>query len=238
MESFRDPDTQLIKDTCKSLIGIEIRFAHSTTFPDGTVVTNPITDCNITGYSMESILLPHLISKIPTIERGPKQASPDFWNRNRQYEYELKVFTNAMNFDIGNFVAYIKSLANCGLMRKLYKTKYLIFKYSIDEPNGCIIIDDFKMCEVFELVGLDSQTYPITIQRKSGTWYNIRPCSFNMIYNNRSAAKFLDQLYKAITSCPNHIENREQIIEKIKQQFAKIQFDICLETLITRIDQL
>ena len=53
------------------------------------------------------------------------------------------------NFDISNFNSYITQLTE-NLERKMYKTKYLIFKYKIDETF--INILDFKLCSIWEII--------------------------------------------------------------------------------------
>ena len=79
MES--DPDTQKIKTICESLVGSKIHFGFTITLPLGETQSGKINNCNIIGDCMENILFPFIKSEMPTFEEGPKQASPDFYNR-------------------------------------------------------------------------------------------------------------------------------------------------------------
>ncbi len=57
-------------------------------------------------------------------------------------------------------------------------------------------------------------------------WYNIRPCSFKDMGDNKKTPKlFIKQICEAIMETPNKIENKEKIIENIKKQFNKITIE-------------
>jgi hypothetical protein len=173
---------------------------------------------------MENIIIPYLQSKIKTIEFGNKQQPPDFWNRDKQYDWELKLFTKHPSFDISNFISYINQLNNeNGVEKKLYRTTYIIFKYSMN--TNYILIEDFKMCNIWELI-LYNGKYPISLQNKKNMWYNIRPCSFNNILETKTQCIFIKQICKAIKECPNNIKN-------IEIQYNKLQITDCIDLLGT-----
>tara|TARA_R100001163_G_scaffold65473_2_gene62769 strand:- start:19811 stop:20536 length:726 start_codon:yes stop_codon:yes gene_type:complete len=225
-----DPDSECINNICKNIIGAKIQFQYTITLKDLKSESGIIENCNIVGDSMENIIFTYLKNKLPTFEKGPKQSSPDFWNRDRKYEWELKVFKNSTGFDISNYISYINQLnKQDGVLKKLYKTQYLIFKYSIDGNN--IIIQDFKKCFIWNLISYTGK-YPISLQNKKGTWYNIRPCTFSKINKIKSSPSFLIvNILKSISECPNKIENKENIIKNIQLQFNELQLNHCINSL-------
>ena len=173
---------------------------------------------------MENILFRYVGNKLDTFESGPKQSSPDFFNRDKTYEWELKGFKDKPGFDVSNFTSYINQLNEInGVKRKLYQTKYIIMNYSL--IGGIAKIKDYKICNVWDIVSYKG-IYPISLQNKKGMWYNIRPCSFKeMDDSEKTPEKFIDQICKAIKKCPNKIENKDTIIKNIKKQFEKLRFD-------------
>lgn len=217
-----DPDTELIRGVCKGLIGSKITIGFTITLPDGDIHSGESGNCNIVGDCMEDILLPFLKSKVPTLEEGPPQASPDFFNRGKEWEWELKVFKGSANFDISNFNSYVKQLEE-DAYRKL-KTQYLIFKYSIE--NQTITITDFKLHNVWDMISYNGKN-PISLQNKKGTWYNIRPCSFSQMGIDKSPSLFIESICKAILECPNPNLNKDkskdEIIDKIRSQWHGMQ---------------
>ena len=210
-----DPDTDIIEKTCKSLIGCKINIGFTITLNNGETMSGEVDNCNIVGDCMEDILFPFIHKHIDTFEPGPKQSSPDFYNANKQWEWELKCFSNAPGFDVSNFNSYISQLTT-NLERKMYKTQYLIFKYEM--KSGIIMITDFKLCKVWEIINYTGK-YPISLQSKKDMWYNIRPCCFNDMVNDKTPAIFIIQLCKAITLTPNKLENKQKIIEDIITQY-------------------
>lgn len=233
-----DPDTPIIRDVCQKLVGASIQLRYTITLSSedhNKDYTQDITNCNIIGDCMENIIIPFLKNRLPTFEEGPKQASPDFYNRNKAYEWELKVFTgNSPGFDISNFISYIHQLDK-DVVRKLYKTQYLIFKYST--IKNVIRIDDFKICNVWDLIMYNGK-YPISLQNKKGIWYNIRPGGFKEMNNNKTADLFIKSICKAIMECPNRIDNREQLILNITKQFNECVFAQTLNTINTQMNTL
>ena len=157
-----DPNTKQIDEICQSLIGSRITIGYSITLQNGNNYTGDIDNCNIVGDVMEDILYPIIKKNIPTFQKGPKQASPDFYNINKEWEWELKCFCDSPGFDISNFNSYIDQLQN-NLERKMYKTQYLIFKYEI--TSGSFMITDFKLCKVWDILNYNGK-YPISLQSK------------------------------------------------------------------------
>lgn len=221
-----DPKTEEIKKICQSLVGSKININFTITLNNEKDYSGKIDNCNIIGDCMEDILYPFIKNYIPTFEKGPKQASPDFYN-SKIWEWELKCFNNNPGFDISNFNSYISQLKN-NLERKLYKTQYLIFKYKLEA--GIISITDFKLCNVWKIVNYNGK-YPISLQCKKGMWYNIRPCSFKDMDKNKTADMFIKNICKAIDKSPNKIEDKTKTIEEIYNQFYKLQFNDTLQSL-------
>tara|TARA_B110000858_G_C17743673_1_gene446213 strand:- start:567 stop:1259 length:693 start_codon:yes stop_codon:yes gene_type:complete len=214
-----DPKTSEIKQICESLIGCKINIGFKITLQNGENHSGEINNCNIIGDCMEDILYPFIHTYIPTFEKGPKQASPDFYN-SKIWEWELKCFHTAPGFDVSNFNSYISQLEK-NLEKKMYNTQYLIFKYNLN--NGIITIDDFKLCNVWEIINYAGK-YPISLQCKKGMWYNIRPCSFNDMNTNKTPTMFIKKICEAIDKTPNKIEDKQKTINNIYIQFYKLQF--------------
>ncbi len=215
-----DPDTSKIMKICKSLIGCKINIGFTITLQNGESHTGEIENCNIVGDCMEDILYPFVHNYIPTFEKGPKQTSPDFYNRDKEWEWELKCFSNSPGFDISNYNSYISQLTE-NLEKKMYKTQYLIFKYNL--KSSVIEISDFKLCNVWELINYNGKN-PISLQCKKGMWYNIRPCSFNdMNKKDKSPEIFIKHICKSVYDTPNNLENKQEIIENIYKQFYNLQ---------------
>ena len=61
------------------------------------------------------------------------------------------------------------------------------------------------------------------MQVKRNIWYNIRPDSVKNWYLPEKTPKlFIDKIIECITKCPN-IENKDEKIKSINDQFTKIQ---------------
>jgi hypothetical protein len=180
-------------------------------------------NCNAVGDIVETIFFPILKKELVDLEEGPKQSSPDFYGMNKEYEFELKVFMKNPGFDIGNFVSYINQLCEIdGVYRKIYKTKYLIFEYFINDDQ--IIIKKFHYLNVYNLVSYIGK-YPISMQVKKNNWYNIRPDNVNNWYNeDKTPHKFIENIIKCINLCPN-MNDIEKIkyIDSITLQFDKLK---------------
>ena len=215
-----DPDTTHISDICQSLIGCEIEISYKITLQNKESHSSKIDNCNIIGNCMEDIIHNFIHKYIHTFEKGPPQASPDFYNENKKWEYELKCFRNTPSFDISNFNSYILQITN-DLERKMYRTQYLIFKYQMN--NNIINITDFKLCHIWEILNYTGK-YAISVQSKKNIWYNIRPCKFNdMNSKNKTPSLFIKQICEAIRDTPNRLEtDKQNIIDNINNQFNNI----------------
>lgn len=69
---LNDPDTDIIKNICKKLVGAKLNFSFNITLLSGDNYNEIIDNCNIIGNCMENILFKFLKTKIPTFERGSK----------------------------------------------------------------------------------------------------------------------------------------------------------------------
>ena len=124
-------------------------------------------------------------------------------------------------FDIGNFTSYVNMLTeDGGVYKKLFKTKYLVFEYSIIDEKIKII--KFHYLNVYNLVGYSGKT-PITMQIKKNVWYNIRPESVKKWYlTYKTPQLFIDKIIECINNCP-HIEDKITKINSIASQFNNIK---------------
>jgi hypothetical protein len=213
------PNNKILLNVCKSFEKEEITL--SATFIRKTI---PFYNCNSVGDILEDVFYPIIKEKLNDFEKGPKQASPDYYGKGKQFEFEQKVFMKQPGFDIGNFTSYINTLSkDGGVNKKIFKTKYLIFEYSIIEEKIKII--KFHYLNVYNLVGYSGKT-PITMQIKKNIWYNIRPESVKKWYSNdKTPQLFIDKIIECINKCP-HIENKINKINKINSittQFNKIK---------------
>ena len=219
-----DPDTPIIKEISESLIGSKLSFYYKIDFPNSTSSFSLLSNPNIIGDALEDIILPIILDSLPTFKPGPKQKSPDFYNADI-YEWELKTFniTKTPCFDISNFMSFISQLNEPnGVLRKLFRTQYLIFGYDIEEEF--VKITNFKLCSVWEILSYSGK-YPLSLQSKRGVWYNLRPCSFfKMKESHKTKYKFINSLITAIKECPQNIEDKENIIKNIMTQFWKIEY--------------
>jgi len=181
-----------------------------------------LENCNIIGNVIESIFFSNL-SKNITIQQGPKQNSPDIFvnysNDKIRQEIEIKTFLKNPAFDIGNFQSFIDALSQPdGVRRKLFNTKFIIFEYTMN-VDGSFTITHFWMKHVWNIVG-QTKKYPLAIQNKRNTWYNIRPCPKNQWDDScKSPHEFIQNIQECILQCPNNIEDRQQKIEKILENF-------------------
>ena len=206
------PNSNLLTNICKSFEDQELTL--SATFM-GKII--PIYNCNVIGNILENVFYPKIKDLLLDFEEGPKQASPDYYGSNKNFEFEQKVFMNNPGFDIGNFTSYINTLTeDGGVYKKLFKTKYLIFEYSIIDE--IIKIIKFHYLNVWELVGYDGKT-SITMQIKKGIWYNIRPDNVKKWYCvKKTPHLFINKIIECINNCP-HIDNKISKITSITNQF-------------------
>jgi len=208
--------SDLLINLCKSFEEQEILL--TATFMGKSI---NICNCNVVGNILEDIFYPQIKDKLDDFEKGPKQSSPDFYGMNKQFEFEQKVFMKNPGFDIGNFISYIGMLCEeDGVYKKIFKTKYLIFEYTI--INEKIKIIKFHYLNVYNLVGYSSKN-PITMQIKKNVWYNIRPESVKKWYcPTKTPQLFIEKIIDCIKHCP-HIEDKINKITIISNQFESLK---------------
>ena len=99
-----DPDIDEIEILCQKLCGASVRLNYTITMgeSDSNAQSGLFIDCNTVGNCIEKLVIDQLQKVIKTIEPGPLQKSPDIWNHQHKYEYEIKSFKNAPSFDIAN----------------------------------------------------------------------------------------------------------------------------------------
>ena len=221
-------DLAKIETFCQSLVGTIINLGYTLILPNGEKHTDELKNCNIVGDAFESILYKLIKSHVPTFEKGPKQASADYINKNMGFE--LKCGKNC-TWDVSNFYSFIKQLSD-NLHKKMYKTKYLIFMYTIEKNH--ITITNFKMCNVWDIIKYDGKN-PISLQNKKNVWYNIRPGSFNDMNDPKKTPEiFIQHICKAIELCPNSIsiETRDKLKSSIMTQFDDEMVDKVLDEVL------
>ena len=107
-----------------------------------------------------------------------------------------------------------------GVYRKLFNTKYLVFRYNM-LSNCKIKIQQFWMLSIWDLVAYTGK-YPISIQNKHGIWYNIRPSSEKgWTDNTRTAKKFITAIIDSIRACPNPLD-KDTILYNLYAQIASL----------------
>ncbi len=217
LETFQEyPKSEILTKLCKSFEEQEISL--TATFM-GTLIQ--LKNCNAVGNILEEIFYPHLIDKLDDFEEGPKQASPDYYGKNKTFEFEQKAFIKNPGFDIGNFTSYVNMLCeDGGVYKKLFRTKYLVFEYAIH--NDKIKIIKFHYLNVYNLCGYSGKS-PITMQIKNNVWYNIIPECVNKWYSpTKNPQLFIDKIIECINKCP-HIESKIDKITSITNQFNRLK---------------
>jgi hypothetical protein len=206
------PDTEILTNICRTFEDQEItltaRFMKKTT---------PIYNCNAVGDILEDVFYPMFKEHLNDFEEGPKQSSPDYYGKDKMFEFEQKAFMKQPGFDIGNFTSYVNMLAEeGGVYKKLFRTKYLVFEYTIVDKKIKII--KFHYLNVYNLVGYSGKT-PITMQIKKNMWYNIRPDSVKKWYlSSKTPQLFIDKIIECIHKC-HHLEDKANKINSIVDQF-------------------
>ncbi len=212
------PNLEALDTLCKSFVGKKIVLTAN--FNGRSL---PIMNPNLVGDLLEDIFFPFYKEECPDFEEGPKQESPDFFGHEKQFQFEQKVFYESPGFDISNFTSLIHQISKSGgLIRKLFKTKYLVYEYGIDE--SAFVIKNFWMLNIWNLPTY-GKTYPISMQVKKKMWYNIRPgTKASWIDSSKTPHMFLDNLLKCINQC-SHLEDKESLKSSILTQIeeAKLQ---------------
>ena len=217
LESIQQyPNSEILTNICKSFEEQDISL--TVTFMGKSI---PICNCNAVGDILEDVFYPIIKDKLNDFEEGPKQASPDYYGMNKYFEFEQKVFMKTPGFDIGNFTSYVNMLCeHGGVYKKLFKTKYLVFEYTMVDEKIKIIKSHYL--SVYNLVGYSGKT-PITMQIKKNVWYNIRPeCVKKWYCSTKTPQLFIDKMIECIQNCP-HIEDKMSKITSITNQFDLIK---------------
>jgi hypothetical protein len=213
--------TKELIDVCKSFIGHFVQV--NANFMGRSI---PISNGNAVGDILEDVFYP-IFKKELDFEEGPKQASPDFYgDSSKEFKFEMKVFTKSPGFDIANYASYVDQLSKeNGVVDKLFKTKYLIFEYFIQEDK--IYIKNFHYLNVWQLP-LYTGKHPISIQEKRGQVYNLRSGSVTTWYNSEKTPNlFIDSIVKLIKNYPG-VADRDVKITKIHEQFTKYETSILI----------
>jgi hypothetical protein len=212
------PNIEILNKLCKGFIGKKINL--SCTFNNRSI---PIMNPNLVGDLLEDTFFPFYKESCPDFEEGPKQESPDFFADGKKYQFEQKSFYGSPGFDISNFTSFLHQISKPGgLEKKLFKTKYLIYEYGIDDDS--FIIKNFWLLNVWQLPSYGN-THPISMQVKKKVWYNIRPGAKSSWYDEKKTPHiFLERLLECLDKCP-HIEDKETLRISILSQMeeAKIQ---------------
>lgn len=180
---------------CKSFIGKEITLAAVF---NGKMI--PITNTNLVGDLLEDVFLPSYTEVCPDMKEGPLQASPDFYAADG-FHLEQKAFAGKPGFDIANYASLLDQLSTKGsLVQKLLKTKYLVYRYAM--VGSAIKITNFWMLNIWDLAKYDGM-YPIGVQNKRGTWYNVRPDQpSSWTDESKTPRLFIAKLLESIDQCP------------------------------------
>jgi hypothetical protein len=208
---------QELTGLCKSFIGKEITLAA--VFNGKTI---PIANTNLVGDLLEDVFYPSYVEACPDIKEGPPQASPDFYAAD-EFHLEQKSFAGTPGFDIANYASLLDQLSEKGgLVKKLFKTKYLVFQYAM--VGSVIKITNFWMLNIWDLAKYDGM-YPIGVQNKRGMWYNVRPgAASSWTDTSKTPRLFLEKLFDSIDSCP-HLEAAKKMAVKasITEQVAEAE---------------
>ena len=140
-------------------------------------ITTVVADKSVYGNVIQAWLKSFMNSHaIPYREGEDSQSPPDFYmgNGDRTGLLEVKCFTGQANFDISNFMAYCRLLAEKPWH---LDADYLIFEYSTDPEDFTMKIERIWLKKVWEICG-PSDRSEIKCQWKNNVLYNIRPIAW------------------------------------------------------------
>ncbi|UUD35075.1 NgoBV family restriction endonuclease [Mycoplasmopsis caviae] len=150
-----------------------------------------IDSLDIVGISIQNWLKVWLMNKNIYFDM-PKttQEFPDFYlsmNDKQNNMLEIKTFncTIAPSFDIANYESFINSIVS-----EPYRLNadYIIFSYQMDK-RGTITINNAWLMKIWEIAGSGNR-YPLKVQVKRNTIYNIRP---NSRFKNNAQVPFANK---------------------------------------------
>ncbi len=181
-----------------------------------------INTTDTVGHSLQSWLKQWLINNdIFFDEPKNTQEFPDFYLDNTSKTnglLEVKAFNyNASPaFDIANFESYCSSLES-----KAYRldADYLIFGYSMND--GDIEIKEIWLKKIWEISSCSTK-YPLRVQDKRGSIYNIRPTKWysnkaQKPFNNKE--EFICALYKTLKQYENTKINADSWIHNVLKSY-------------------
>lgn len=203
------PNLVKLEQVCRSFVGKEVNL-HATI--DGlppTIICNP----NIVGNLLEDVFFPHYKAACPDMMQGDKQMPPDFYGFQKEFLFEQKTFCGSPSFDLSNMTSLLHQLSHPGeLMKKIFKTKYLVYEYQIKDSS--IVITDFWLLNIWNLPSYNGK-YPMSMQVKKNIWYNLRPGSkSSWTDNTKTCEVFFEKLIECIEKCP-HIYEKEKLTTSI-----------------------
>lgn len=210
------PNEERFVERCRSYI--DKKFGITVSFDDEN--SENIENHNIIGDILENLMYPVYRTCIPNIVPGPRQQSPDFVVGN-DWLIEQKSFLESPGFDISNFNSFVNQLAEeGGVIKKIFKTKYIIYKYKFLEDEKKYQIKNFWFLNVWQLPQYNGMR-PISIQIKHNQWYNIRPGSHSSWTDeSKTVQVFFDKLFECIDMCPN-LTNKDILKKRINLQFEE-----------------
>jgi len=209
------PNHDRVIEVCKSLIGLAITVSAS--FNGKTI---PITNVNAVGDILEEVLFPTFRDELG-FRQGPNNAPTDFFgDETDNYRFELKVFIGSPGFDLANFASYIDQLCTKnGVFDKLFRTKYIVFEYAID--NHTIIIKNFHYLNIWQFPCFTASR-PLSVQVKRGVWYNIRSGTVRgWSDKTKTSHLFIDKIIESIMMC-SQITDKDDKCANIRSQWTDI----------------
>jgi len=223
----RDPEAaqivELVREMKAIRIGYQIELKNGAPGP-----WVGARDKDVVGKSIEEGVCAYVSSQIAAFVKGPNPgASPDAVNST--YAYELKAFwaKGQPGFDLANFDSLVCNAAKDGGVRQLLETLYLIVAYDWDAESGTATFESVWLLPIWALP-LYSGKYPLSLQSKRQTWYNLRPgVTSGWRDADRTPQRFIAALCKAVDECPNKgiVEKKDSLIASITSQFAALKTD-------------
>jgi hypothetical protein len=210
------PYSELLNEVCKSLIGEKIEVSASF-----MGITIRIIDVNMVGTILENVLFPTLKARLGFREGPNKNAPTDFFgDKTGNFRFELKVFLVSPGFDLANFASYIDQLcAENGVFDKLFRTKYIVFEYAME--NQSIVIKNFHYLNIWQFPCFTASR-PLSVQVKRGVWHNIRSGTVKgWSDKSKTPALFIDKIIESIIMCPQ-IVNKDDKCTNIRKQWTDI----------------
>ena len=188
---------QKLTEVCNSFVGKQAALA---VIFNGRTIS--VDDSNVVGTLLESVFLPFYLEACPDFRKGPSNEKPDYFAAD-DWDFEQKVYGKSPGFDLGSVQSLINQLSNKekgGLIKKLFKTKYLVFRYAM--TGATITITNFWMLNLWDLPIYDGE-YPIKLQNKDGVWVNFRPgAASSWTDTSKTPRLFIEKFLECVERCP------------------------------------